>query len=781
MAEIYRAKTFGAVGFEKEFAIKLILPSLVDDTEFVDMFINEAKIAVSLYHANIVQVFDLGRIDDQYFIAMEFVHGKDLLDVLARCAELNIKVPLNLVLFVAMEMLKGLDFAHRAKDPYGEDLNIIHRDVSPSNILISYGGDVKVGDFGVAKAAMERSFTETGTLKGKVGYMSPEQVMGESIDARSDVFSAAIVFFEALSMNRLFVGSSDLDVMLRVREADFSESLAKCGPLPSDLVAIVERGLARFREDRYQTAGEFYQDLVDFSFRHRIKVTGSDLSNFVRRLFAEEIEAEKVQRRSEPGGLSIRQAIQEASNAESIRPELSSVDPTQDTEVEEEEERTVIVASDRRSTSPREVVAGEEKSNKKKYRYQDATGGVFGPMGAQTLADLIWVRRANKEGRVSVAEGPWEALSEVRDDDLVEVLRPIYRREERERRRSDAKADEVGGDVIRQMRREVGQIAEESICGENEAGRGFLGAEEQKFSSIDTSITPYLSSGMESELGDQTSFFYHRAMVPSEVLKDRLNQDVLEELKEQYASYQGKLNEVSFARILGRLHLAGGTGRLHVMQGTIEKSIFFRKGEPIFVISNKKDELLGNFLLNRKLITERDLTGALERLSEWGGRLGDALVAIGAIPAHAIFEHLSDQMREKLLEIFDWNEGRYSYYENQEPDTQGYPLGLDTYQIVVEGIRNRLPLERIKETYRSRSTVGIYRNDLPLFVVERLGLRGRELRVLHQVQSGETLQSLVGKYPPEQHEMVLRTVYMLHQVEVISFEVTKQVNLPPNF
>src|SRR5690554_5898023 len=144
MAEIFRAKTFGAAGFEKEFAIKLILPSLVDDTEFVDMFINEAKIAVSLYHANVVQVFDLGELDNQYYIAMEFVHGKDLLDVLARCAELNIKIPLNLVLFIAMEMLKGLDFAHRAKDPYGDDLNIIHRDVSPSNILISYAGDVKV-------------------------------------------------------------------------------------------------------------------------------------------------------------------------------------------------------------------------------------------------------------------------------------------------------------------------------------------------------------------------------------------------------------------------------------------------------------------------------------------------------------------------------------------------------------------------------------------------------------------------------------------------------------
>ena len=264
MAEIFRAKTFGAAGFEKEFAVKLILPSLVDDDEFVEMFINEAKIAVKLYHANIVQVFDLGEIETQYYIAMEYVHGKDLLDVLARCAEMDIHIPLHIVLFVTMEMLKGLDFAHRARDPYGEDLNIIHRDISPSNILISYAGDVKVGDFGVAKAAHQRQLTESGTLKGKVGYMSPEQVMGEVIDARSDIFSAGIVFFEAISMSRLFAGGADLDVMMRVRDANIESRLDAAGPLPTGIQDIVRRALSRHREERYQTAGEFYQGLVDF-------------------------------------------------------------------------------------------------------------------------------------------------------------------------------------------------------------------------------------------------------------------------------------------------------------------------------------------------------------------------------------------------------------------------------------------------------------------------------------------------------------------------------------
>lgn len=782
MAEIYRAKTFGAAGFEKEFAIKLILPSLIDDTEFVDMFINEAKIAVSLYHANIVQVFDLGQIEEQYFIAMEYVYGKDLLDVLARCAELNIKVPLNLVIFIAMEMLKGLDFAHRAKDSYGDELNIIHRDVSPSNILISYAGDVKVGDFGVAKAAIERTLTESGTLKGKVGYMSPEQVMGEAIDSRSDVFSASIVFFEALSMNRLFVGSSDLDVMLKVRDADIGESLVKCGPLPSDLLEIVNRGLARYREDRYQTAGEFYQDLVDFSFRHSIKVTGSDLSNFMRRLFAEEIEAEKTQRRSEPGGPSIRQALEEEEKVQrrASAARVPRIDETIDTEVQEEEEEPQLRSDSMAGGVVLET--GRSRAEKKKFRYKDSTGVIFGPMGSQTLADLLRVRRPKSEDRISVNEGHWLPLGEVRDQDLVEALRPIHSRKRVERGRVNTEVAEQGRAIIRQMRREVGQIAEES---DNGAGESFDSSSVSDEDVVDTSLSlrpPPLTESVEQELGDQISPFSQNSHVPLTAgasSTDGLVQETFRELKEQYASYEGELENVSFARILGRLHLAKETGRLHVAHGETEKSIFFHRGEPIFVVSNRKEELLGNFLLQRKLISREELQVALERLSEWGGRLGDALVAIGAIPAHSIFEHLSAQMREKLLEVFDWEVGRYSYYENQEPDTKGYPLGLDTYQVIVEGLRERVPLERIKRAYRNRSLVGVYRNAPPPFSVDRLGLRARELRVLHQLQSGETLQTLLGKYAAEQHELVRRTVYLLHQVEVISFEVTERVDLPP--
>jgi eukaryotic-like serine/threonine-protein kinase len=211
----------------------------------------------------------------------------------------------------------------------------------------------------------------------------------------------------------------------------------------------------------------------------------------------------------------------------------------------------------------------------------------------------------------------------------------------------------------------------------------------------------------------------------------------------------------------------------------VEKSIYFRDGEPIFVQSNRKEELLGHFLRSRDLITEDQLEQGLERLSEWGGRLGDALVAIGAIPAHSIFEHLSAQMREKLLEIFTWDGGKYGYFENQEPDTQAYSLGVDTYEILVEGCRAHVSIDDIRKRYEHRSFVAIYTNDPPPFRINRLGLRARELRVLNQLEPGDNLETLIDKFSPVQEEMIYRMIYLFHQAELITFEVTEKFDTPP--
>lgn len=706
MAEIYRAKTFGAAGFEKEFAIKLILPSLVDDTEFVEMFINEAKISVSLYHANIVQVFDLGEIDQQYYIAMEFVHGMDLLDVLARCANLDIKIPLDLVLFVTMEMLKGLDFAHRAKNAYGEDLNIIHRDVSPSNVLISYAGDVKIGDFGVAKAAIQRNLTESGTLKGKVGYMSPEQVLGDAIDWRSDIFAAGIVFFEALSMSRLFMGSSDLDVMLRVRDADIDQSLRKAGPMPAQLEGIVRRALAKHREERFQTAGEFYQALVDFCYQHRIKVNGSHLSNFMRRVFAEEIEAEKTRQRSSEADARHAEMAALAQYANSVT-----------------HGSTEIRVS---SGNPADAANGV-------YRYRDSAGLVYGPVGLDTLVALISDRKRNSKERISVSNGAWQELAELPEvvGRLAPEDRPMLTPVER----------------VRALRDAASALEEISLAQESQAQE-------------DRPITIAASLLEPASVADEAS----RKSIAA--------------LKEQYASYQGTFERVSIARLLARLHRNGATGRLYAVNGTVEKSIYFEDGEPILVDSNREDELLGEFLLTREIITPAQLREGLARLSEWGGRLGDALVAVGAIPAHQIFAHLTDQMAEKILEIFSWETGTWGYFENQQPQTHGYPLGLDAYATIVTGCLERTPIGLIRRRYDVRDRTPMHFRADAEITTDDLRLSGRALRVLKAVGDGDTLKQVLAKSEADQEEYIRRIIFLLHQVEILTLEDTLEHELP---
>jgi eukaryotic-like serine/threonine-protein kinase len=195
MAEVFAAKTFGVEGFESLLAIKRILPTMVEDDEFITMFIDEARIAAMLSHANLVKIYDLGKFEDTYYIAMEYISGRDVRLLIDKFRKKGQPVPIPMAIFVMSKIAEGLDYAHRKKDAQGRDLHIIHRDISPQNVLISYEGEVKIIDFGIAKAAGRIQKTQAGILKGKFGYMSPEQVRGIPIDHRSDLFSAGVVLY----------------------------------------------------------------------------------------------------------------------------------------------------------------------------------------------------------------------------------------------------------------------------------------------------------------------------------------------------------------------------------------------------------------------------------------------------------------------------------------------------------------------------------------------------------------------------------------------------------
>lgn len=290
MAEIFLATSQGIEGFEKRLVIKRILPTLSDDEQFVRMFIEEAKLCVALKHPNIVQVYDLGEIDHQYFIAMEYVDGRDLLKTLAACGRNQIGFPTDIALYIVMEVLRGLSHAHELRNPSGQPLGIIHRDVSPSNVLLSFSGEVKIGDFGIAKAST-REKTATGILKGKFGYMAPEQVVGAPIDHRADVFAAGIVLFELLTGRRLFSGKNDLAVLERVRDAHIDPMPRTVRPdLAPELERIVLEALAKDPGVRFQTAQALHDALQDYVYACKARVGPAHLAQFMQGLFLKDPE-----------------------------------------------------------------------------------------------------------------------------------------------------------------------------------------------------------------------------------------------------------------------------------------------------------------------------------------------------------------------------------------------------------------------------------------------------------------------------------------------------------
>jgi serine/threonine protein kinase len=289
MGEVYQCKIAGEEGFEKVAVVKKILPHLTDQEQVVEALAEEARIAALLQHPNIVQVFDFEAVDGMYFLAMEFIPGKDLKAIMEEAEGRNRPLSLEVALYVISEVCAGLEYAHDLKDASGRSLRVVHRDVSPQNILISDDGHVKIVDFGIAKGANRSQTTEVGTLKGKPGYMSPEQANGKTVDHRSDIFSAGIVLYEMVLGRRMYEGNF-FQMLAKARSAQFepAESIRK--DLPPRIYAILSRALAKEPEGRYQSAGDMYRDLADCMRELCLRPTAQRLSASMKELFPGESE-----------------------------------------------------------------------------------------------------------------------------------------------------------------------------------------------------------------------------------------------------------------------------------------------------------------------------------------------------------------------------------------------------------------------------------------------------------------------------------------------------------
>ncbi len=649
MAEIWRARQFGAAGFQKELVIKKILQHLADNDEFVRMFIDEAKIAVSLQHANVIQIFDLGAVHREYFIAMEYVFGKDLLNLLIRCTHLRIRVPQKLAIFIICETLKGLEAAHNAVDSRGNPLSIIHRDVSPSNVLISYEGEAKIGDFGVAKASRREANTRSGAMKGKLGYMSPEQVTGQEIDHRADLFSAGIMLYEMLAMNRLFHGKTELETLMLVRDCKTGEAI---DTLPEgvgdELRGVMRRALARDRDQRYQTATEFLDALLDHLFNEKVRVTTQDMGRFMKSVFAKEIEEELL--RQSKSDEVVADMLPSLSQEQSPGPGVA---------------RGIWGAN----VQPAVPAVGDITwADDSRFRIRDGDGVIYGPMGLRTLVEIV-------------------------DRDGLQV------------------AEDVSVDGSRWVK--AGALP------------GLLEA-------------------------------------PGEHTGQRAAPD-----------FAGDFDRAELPRLLYRYAACKATGRMHFETSTKRKEIFWRRGRPEYVTSNLRNELLGEYLVDRRLISRAKLNEALASLSDFGGRLGDALLHLKLLTPHDLFNALSAQVKAKLIEIFSWSEGRYAFFRGEHTTAQIVPLELGAFALINEGVCRRMALDDVRAHFDGREHVPLRRLDHKLITEELLQLSTKQARiwnaVAHEVPIVEQLGRLCS-IPGVGEGDVYQVLFLMERLEFATLD-----------
>ncbi|MBX7190418.1 MAG: serine/threonine protein kinase [Sandaracinaceae bacterium] len=282
MAEVFKGEAMSVQGFKKQVAIKRVLPHLAQNKNFISMFLDEARLGARLSHANIVTVFDIGAADNTFFIVMEFIDGCNLKAVIEEHRQQGRRIPVKEAVYIAIEACKGLSFAHEVQDDDGVDLHIVHRDISPPNILISKRGEVKVTDFGLAKATTQLEKTDPGVVKGKFSYLSPEAALGEPVDMKTDVYATGIVLWEMLAGRRLYLGETDYQTVKLVQQSNIP-SLSRINPeVDAELERVIGKALEKDTTKRFQNARDFGDALAHYLFSRQLKVTSFDVANLVK-------------------------------------------------------------------------------------------------------------------------------------------------------------------------------------------------------------------------------------------------------------------------------------------------------------------------------------------------------------------------------------------------------------------------------------------------------------------------------------------------------------------
>jgi serine/threonine-protein kinase len=673
MAEIFRAKTQGAHGFEKMVVVKRILPQLMGDSGggFIERFIAEAKLMMRLNHPKVVQVLDFGEEAGQLFIAMEYIEGIDGSDLLRTCARVRRRPTTGIAVHIAAEVLDALAFAHSLTDESGVPLGITHRDVSPSNIFISDLGQVKLGDFGIAKVDAWKDYTEPGALKGKYGYLAPEAVAGTFVDHRADLFSVGVVLAELLMIRRLFIADNPLDVLLQVRDVNLDRLDRYGSHIDASLREIMEAALARDAGLRFQDAATFRDALHRYLFERQLMVRDNEVRRFLERL-------------------------RETDGAQPQQP------PTQ--------------RHPAASRSTASVISPPPMRPRRNY-----------PSSEQTLD----IRPGALNG------GP----------ERERAGQNSYRRRRKLTIKPPSKPEPIPTGTRETPRMETCEA---------------LAAVTEVENAVDES-----SAGFRIQLPTP----FPDPPSPDQVVPAppaaTVAQSIVDNTPLPSPDFVGDLVGTSAVRVFFDLALNEEQGLLVFRRDHVVKEIYYEDGDPEYVASNLPEELFGQYLLGKRVISEGELAMALAMLERFQGKLGAALVGLKLLKPMEVMRHLTNQVRHKLLDVFGWERGQYAFYRQRVFNQEAAPLGLEGYEIIGAGV-GAIPadvLARRIAPHRERRLRSVSPPVVPPEVF-RLGARPRQ--IYDTLDGRHTLLERLTRFDDdEQRDVFARTVYLLVETGLV--------------
>jgi len=716
MAELFVATAPGEHGFQKKVVIKRLLPHLSADETYKAMFIDEAKLTAKLVHPKIAQTFELGRVDSSLFIAMEFVDGIDVLALLREFASRRRRVEPRLAAWIAHEVLDALDYAHNLRDETGVQLGIVHRDISPSNVLLSMRGDIKLVDFGIARALdPDRAHkSKSGTLKGKYGYMSPEQVIELPLDGRSDVFSVGVVLAELLTGRRLFAAPNELDVLLMVRDAKLGRLDKYGADIEPGLATIVRTALKKSLEERWQNAAAFREALGEWLFEQRHRMTPKLVADVVAEL-RDSVNARRQAAAQDeqvvPTAL-IEEVVQSrvpSENLESIPKDdidagesMPVISVSYDAETPDPPQRPVSVSD---LAIPRTMTPRRESGPAR------ARPSSVQPANKSQPIAVVPPRAANQSGPVAKFDP-----SQLDNSGVIEV--PI-------------------GDTI--------SAAVEAI----------VLPDDKDERSIAHSFDDLTDDALPSRSRDI------KLPTPEEVARKKPpTPPALSDIADA-PDDAGDFSATSPLRVLFRLMTARATGLLVVAVGGIKKEIYVRDGQPEYVSSNVASELFGNYLVTKGVLSDGELAMALAMMPHYGGKLGDTLVGLGLLKPLEVFRHLTRQVRTKIIDVCTWNKGGFAWYAGRENPREAFPLDFNAFEILGAGAM-ALAEEVVDSWVAKHGTMKLRASRTRRVGPERFEVKGL-VDLFDELDGKRTVNALVERGPTRDEKM--RTARMLSLLE----------------